>query len=150
MNAIALAFIKAHEGCRLIAYPDTGGTWTIGYGATGKDIIKGVTWTQEEADARLERDVDLFEAAVRRHVATSLSDRQMAALISFTFNLGEASLRDSTLLVKLNQGDLLGAAKEFPRWDHDNGREVKGVLIRRFEEAALFLRGSVSAIDSIA
>lgn len=142
MNQIATAFIKAHEGCKLKAYQDSAGVWTCGYGATGPDIHAGTTWTQEQAVARLESDLAQFAAAVKRCVKVPLSDRQEAALISFAFNLGEASLKQSTLLTLLNQGDILGAAKEFPRWDHAGGHELKGLLIRRFDEASLFLQGS--------
>jgi len=139
---IAADFIKAHEGCNLAAYRDTGGIWTCGYGATGADITTGTVWTQTQADDRLIADVHSAGLAVKRQIAVALSDQQMAALISFVFNLGEGSLSGSTLRTKLNQGDVLGAAKEFPRWDHAGGIEVKGLLIRRFEEAALFLKGS--------
>lgn len=142
MNQIAAQFIKAHEGCKLAAYRDSAGIWTIGYGATGPEVHEGAVWTQQQADARLESDIARFEAGVKRCVKVPLSDKQAAALISFAFNLGEASLASSTLLTMLNQGDVIEAAKQFHRWDKAGGHELKGLLIRRFDEASLFLQGS--------
>lgn len=139
MNQIAAQFIKEHEGCRLKAYADTGGLSTIGYGATGPDIHPGSVWTQEHADMRLGEDVARFEKAVNELVTVPITENQRAALISFAFNLGAHALAGSTLLRKLNEGDKLGAAAEFVRWDRAGGREVPGLLRRRHNEADLFL-----------
>ncbi len=144
MTAISIAadFVKSHEGCRLTAYQDSVGIWTIGYGHTGREVHEGLVWTQEQADAAL--DEDLSEAAkdVTRLKTRLLSDEQMAALISFVFNLGVASFAKSTLLTCVNDCRWMDAAKEFIRWDHAGGIELRGLLIRRLEEAALFLKGS--------
>jgi lysozyme len=57
-------------------------------------------------------------------------------------NLGTGAFADSTLLKLINQSRFLEAAKEFPKWDHDGGRQVKGLLLRRFKEGLLFLEGT--------
>ena len=44
--------IKKSEGCKLEAYQDSVGIWTIGYGST-MDVHKGMAITQQEADDRL-------------------------------------------------------------------------------------------------
>lgn len=143
-NQVAIDFIASHEGCRLLAYQDAGaGIWTVGYGATGPDIVKGVVWTQAQADAALAETVGKVEASVRRALKNAvLSTEQMAACISFAYNVGEGAFASSTLLVRIQDGDFLGAAKQFPLWDKAGGKELKGLLIRRFEEATLFLQGS--------
>ncbi|MGE8289880.1 MAG: lysozyme, partial [Stenotrophomonas sp.] len=49
----AAALVRKWEGCRLKAYPDPasgGDPWTIGFGATGPGIRRGVVWTQQQAD----------------------------------------------------------------------------------------------------
>lgn len=139
MNETALAFIKAHEGCRLTAYADLGGMWTCGWGSTGSDIHPGTVWTQEHADARLADDVGRFEVAVSQIVNVQVTDNQMAALVSFAYNLGVHALAGSTLLRLVNQRDFVGAAAQFQRWDRAGGREVPGLLQRRHDEADLFL-----------
>src|SRR5579872_3357982 len=102
---IAAEFIRWREGCRLSAYQDEAGTWTIGYGATGADVTRDTVWTLDQAEQRLASDLKRFSAGVRKLVSVALSERQMAALISFAFNLGLAALAQSTLRIVINQGD---------------------------------------------
>lgn len=139
---IALDLIKAHEGCKLIAYQDVAGIWTCGWGATGLNINSDTIWTQEIADERLKSDVLNALNAVKRNAKVSLTDKQLGALTSFVFNLGEGNFKSSTLLTLLNQSDFIGAAEQLPKWCRAGGRKVKGLLIRRFNEASLFLQGS--------
>ena len=60
--------LKTWEGCRLSAYPDPasgGAPWTIGYGHTGPDVVPGLTITQQQADALLQKDVADAANAIR-------------------------------------------------------------------------------------
>lgn len=142
MNQVAINFIKEREGCRLTAYPDSGGKSTIGYGHTGPEVKAGLVWSQAQADAALAADVMKAEAAVGDLVKVLLSENQRAALISFVFNLGQTNFQNSTILTLLNQSDFMGAAYQFQRWDFADGKEVRGLLIRRLAEAILFLEGT--------
>ena len=56
-----------------------------------------------------------IEAAVNRYVTGALTQGRFDALVSFTFNVGEGALKKSTLLKKMNAGDMDGAAREFDR-----------------------------------
>ena len=138
MNAAGIKLIKDFEGCKLKAYQDIVGVWTIGYGATGSDVIEGLQITQEEADKRLAADLEQFERGVMRVVKVPLTENQLAALVSFTYNLGIGSLWRSTLLQLLNKGDYEGAAMEFEKWSMAGGVVVKGLHNRRKAEKALF------------
>ena len=138
-NQITVDFVKKHEGSKLLAYQDSGGVWTIGVGATGPDIKPGVTWTQAQVDNRLAADLAHAEASVRKLLKKPATDSELAAMTSFVFNLGAGALASSHFLELFNAGDTLGAAQQFPRWDHVGKSEVKGLLIRRFHEALLFL-----------
>lgn len=140
VSALACELVKRWEGCKLEAYQDGGGVWTIGVGHTGVDVAPGNVWTQEQADARLQADLDVAMHAVRRRVATALTPNQEAALTSFVFNLGESQFARSTLLRKVNEGDHVGAALQIIEWHHDNGKKVRGLLRRRLDEAALYLK----------
>ena len=137
---IAGAFVRAHESCRLAAYADSGGVWTIGWGHAGEGVHAGLIWTQAQADAQLTADLTAAFDAVIQLTKIPLADCQIAALISFVFNLGEGALANSTLLTLINAREFLSAAKEFLRFDHAGGSESKGLLIRRLDEAALFLK----------
>ena len=141
MNQFATDFVKQHEGCKLIAYQDQGGTWTIGYGHTGPDVYSGVVWTQAQADNALQSDLNKAETAVRVMVDVAVGPQSIGALMSFVFNLGPAALRGSTALMLINKGDHLGGAKALVAWDHIGAVENKGLLIRRLGEALLYLQG---------
>jgi lysozyme len=153
ISRTGLSLVKHFESCLkpvgddlYQAYQDGGGVWTIGWGHTGLQhldgtVHKGRRITGQEADELLAYDMNQFEERVKRLVKVELSDDQHAALVSFDFNTGGLTLRGgapSTLLKKLNAGDYAGAAKEFPKWNKDNGKVVKGLVRRRLAERALF------------
>ena len=54
--------IKRFEACRLTAYQDSVGVWTIGYGHT-KGVKRGDKITQQQADEYLRADLATYEAA---------------------------------------------------------------------------------------
>lgn len=138
-----IALIKEFEGCKLTAYQDSVGVWTIGYGWTqpvdGKPIRAGMTIKQETAERLLKTGLVSYEGDVSRLVKVGLTQEQFDALVSFTYNLGSRSLSTSTLLRKLNAGDYTGAADEFLRWNKAGGKVLNGLTRRREAERALFL-----------
>ena len=138
-----IALIKEFEGCKLTAYQDSVGVWTIGYGWTqpvdGKPIRAGMTIKQETAERLLKTGLVSYESDVSRLVKVGLTQGQFDALVSFTYNLGARSLSTSTLLRKLNAGDYAGAANEFLRWNKAGGKVLNGLTRRREAERALFL-----------
>lgn len=138
-----IALIKQFEGCKLTAYQDSVGVWTIGYGWTqpvdGKPIRAGMTIKQETAERLLKTGLVSYESDVSRLVKVGLNQGQFDALVSFTYNLGARSLSTSTLLRKLNSGDYAGAADEFLRWNKAGGKVLNGLTRRREAERALFL-----------
>jgi lysozyme len=143
MNQIALDFIKARERCRLTAYRDSGGVWTVGYGATGPGIAQGTRWTQEQADADLERRVAALATSVSVRTASALlTPQQTAALISFAYNVGVTAFGSSHVLAFALAKNWIAAVKALLTWDHVNGVESQGLLKRRLYEAALFLEGA--------
>ncbi|MFJ5452963.1 lysozyme [Pectobacterium jejuense] len=135
--------IKQFEGCELSAYQDIVGVWTIGYGWTqpvdGKPIRRGMTIDAATADRLLKTGVVQYEQAVNQLVKVAINQSQFDALVSFTYNLGSRSLSTSTLLKKLNAGDIAGAAAEFARWNRAGGKVLAGLTRRREAERALFL-----------
>ena len=138
-----IALIKQFEGCKLTAYQDSVGVWTIGYGWTkpvdGKPIRAGMTIKQETAERLLKTGLVSYENDVSRLVKVDLTQGQFDALVSFTYNLGARPLSTSTLLRKLNAGDYAGAADEFLRWNKAGGKVLNGLTRRREAERALFL-----------
>jgi GH24 family phage-related lysozyme (muramidase) len=113
-SPVAVENIKAFESSQLKAYPDpgTGGDpWTIGWGATGAGIRKGVVWTQQQADQRLAQDVAHFSVGVAKALdGAPTTQAQFDALVSFAYNVGLQALAESTLLRLHKAGDFAGAA----------------------------------------
>lgn len=142
-----IALIEQFEGLRLAAYQDGAGIWTIGYGHTGLNgpaacVRQGDVCTSAQADEWMDSDVGEAERAVNTLVKIPLNQNQFDALVSFTYNLGWASLEGSTLLRLLNAGATQIAAAEFPKWDHVAGKVSEGLLERRMEERALFVEAA--------
>lgn len=135
--------IKQFEGCKLTAYQDSVGVWTIGYGWTqpvdGKTVAKGMVITQQKANQLLTEGVAQYEKGVTNLVTVSLNQNQFDALVDFAYNLGVNALKGSTLLKKLNTGDYAGAANEFTKWNKAGGKELVGLTRRREAEKSLFL-----------
>jgi lysozyme len=148
-----IALMHYFEGCRLTAYPDpaTGGKpYTIGYGDTGPDVVPGLTITQDEANIRFaKRLAREFEPGVNAAVHRDLEQRQFDGLVCLAYNIGLANFRSSTLLRKLNAGDIDGASAQFLVWDKAAGRSMLGLRRRRVAERALFDGMSVSLALSL-
>ena len=129
------------EGLRLTAYPDPathGDPWTIGYGST-KGVHQGMVITQEQAEQRLMDDVQSACNVVNLKVHTDLTQNEFDALVDFVFNCGAGNFAGSTLLKKINAGDMEGSALEFEKWTHADGKVMAGLIKRRHAEAVLFL-----------
>ena len=141
-----LKFLEKEEGCRLTAYNDGTGTWTIGTGHTSAaglpKVYPGMTITQTLADAILLSDLASVEADIAHHVKISLNQNQFDALASFDFNIG--ALDRSSLLLLINSAITdpirITAAFEAWRFAHINGVETPILLGRRQREAALYLK----------
>lgn len=132
------ALTEQFESCKLTAYPDVKGVWTIGWGHTGPEVVEGLVWTQAQADAALFRDRGWAELVVHSYVTVDINQQEYDALVDFVFNVGSGNFRGSTLLKLLNAGDFHGAAAQFDLWDHAGGQVVAGLLRRRVAETQEF------------
>jgi len=94
--------------------------------------------TPEQGESLLHADAGCAADAVARAAVVPLTQGQFDALVSFTFNLGAPALEGSSLLRKLNAGDVVGAAAEFPKWCHAGNAVLPGLVTRRARERALF------------
>ena len=98
-----------------------------------------MTIDQGTADRLLKTGLVSYENDVLKLVKMKLSQNQFDALVSFAYNVGSRALSTSTLLKKLNAGDIKGAADEFLRWNKAGGKVLNGLPRRREAERALFL-----------
>lgn len=137
LGAKGVALIKEFEGCRLEAYQDERGIWTIGYGHTA-GVKQGDVCSQAQADSWLLDDTHWASLEVIRTVDVSITQNQFDALVSFIFNIGSGNWASSTLRRLIN-GRSAEASQEFLKWDHVNGSPDAGLLRRRQAEQQLFL-----------
>jgi lysozyme len=132
------------EGKRLVAYDDGVGVWTIGFGTTiypnGIKVKKGDTCTEAQAKSYMAHDLKKFEQAVNGAVNIPLNQNQFDALVSLAYNIGTGAFNKSTLVKKLNAGDIRGAADQFDVWVNAGGKRMQGLVNRRAKEKEVFLR----------
>lgn len=140
-----LAVLKYFESCRLAAYPDSGGIWTVGWGHTGPDIKEGLVITQALADAWLVSDMAAETNVLPPLLAhVTLTTHQTDALIVFVYNIGIGAFAGSTVhRVLAVAGPSKVTVDMFTRWDK---ADVDGVLTavaglhrRRNAEFLLFM-----------
>ena len=133
-----IEFVKAREGFRAEAYLCPSGVPTIGYGHTA-GVGEGQTCTEAQAEEWLREDLAEAERTVTECVGGGLSQCRFDALVSFTFNVGAAALRRSTLLrkVKADPSDP-SIRDEFGRWVYGGGRVLPGLVARRRADADLY------------
>ena len=120
-------------------YKCPAGYYTIGYGHRINSINEYSFLNEYEATVLLKKDLFEVEKSITRNII-SLNDNQFDALVSFTFNVGQAALQRSTLKQKINfYAEDYEIYIEFMRWTHIRGTKIKGLIKRREVEAQLFL-----------
>lgn len=83
--------VQSAEGCRLTAYRDTLGYWTIGWGHLLDQSIDwtGQEWTQATADHQLAADIDeADQQAMNLPEVAGLNTCRTNAIIELVFNMG--------------------------------------------------------------
>ena len=104
ISYLAFEAIKNFEGLRLETYKDPAGVLTIGYGHTGHDVFEGDRISKYWAEQTLKKDVMEVERQIDE-LDLDLTQGQLDALVSFTFNLGIDRLKSSTLLKVIRRSD---------------------------------------------
>ena len=135
----AVGVIKHFEGYSPITYQDAAGYPTIGFGhliRPGEKIQEPLLG--EAAERLLHQDIAPKAAAVNARVAVPLFQGQFDAVVSWTYNLGEGALKNSTMLKKINAGRHAEVPGQMKRWNLAGGKVLKGLERRRSAEAALY------------
>ena len=154
---IAIKLIKECEGCKLTAYKDSVGVWTIGYGHI-RGVKEGMKITQEQAETYFESDIMDYLLPVQKEVGQICNANQIAALTSFAFNVGNGiplsksnelkakgqkvkiGFLNSTLLkvIKVNPNNFAEIEKQFLSWVKADGKVLNGLVTRRQKEVDLY------------
>lgn len=150
--AVYQAVNPIFEGRQLDAYLDIVGVPTICEGWT-HGVKLGDKATPEQCDeyARqsFEDALQIWERWVPEHVRDSMGPVNTAAFLLFITNVGPGgegvkdgfvwlkSGRHSSMLRKLQAGDIEGACGEFNSWANAGGQAVRGLVIRRADETGM-------------
>lgn len=108
--------------------------WTIGYGSIFyldvQPVRKGDTISQDEADKLFEGTIEGLSRQVNRLLShVFLKDCQFDALMTFAYNRGVNSLKNSTLLKKVSvnpKDPTLGY--EFSKWIYAGKSVLRGLV----------------------
>ncbi|MCV9960758.1 lysozyme [Pararhizobium sp. BT-229] len=147
INAAALELIKDFEGWVPFAYDDPSKYCTIGYGhLIALKPCASITLEKRfsgrisllEGEKLLEEDTRSARSSVQKLVKVNLNEDEFGALSAFTFNVGKANFGGSTLLKLLDLGERKKAAQQLNLWTKSKGKVLRGLVIRRSCERALF------------
>lgn len=138
--------IKRKEGLYLKRYLCPTGIPTIGYGNTAyprtNPEIKEITaaFAEELLRMDLQETCNQLNQQFAKDKVT-LNINQYSACVSFAFNIGVyafTSSRAYKICIKLNPEDFKALEPRWLQWSHVGKTQLKGLLLRRQEEFALY------------
>lgn len=144
LNNDGYRLIARHEGFRSKPYLCPAKIPTIGYGNTYYPDGKRVTLldkeiTEQQGFEMFKEIADRFARKVSRLVTSPINQNQFNALVSFAYNVGMGNLMKSTLLKKVNANhNDFTIRNEFMKWNRANGKELRGLTLRRIDEAHIY------------
>lgn len=134
LSAATLVGIASYEGYSSDAYtPIPGDSPTLGFGGTS-GVKLGDKTTPTRALVTLLDSAEKHADGVRGCVKVPLYQYEFSAYVSLAYNIGVGNFCGSTLVRKLNAQDYGGACREILRWNRAQGRQVRGLTVRRQAE----------------
>jgi lysozyme len=141
---IAADLCRHFEGFRSKPYICPAGYPTIGYGTVWKPDGTKVTMddaliSKAQADEWLLSELRTNYAAgvLRASPHLIAHPKILAAMIDFSYNLGVARYRASTLRRRIDAKDWEAAKEQLMRWTRGGGKVLPGLVRRRQAEASL-------------
>jgi lysozyme len=119
---------------------------TLGFGSTyyldgTKVKLTDDAITKEVGRQLLLRQLVGYAAGVDRVIKVKMHPWMRAACISLAYNIGTGAFAKSTLVRMINAKRWSECPAAFKRYKIGGGRVLTGLLARRTDEAALFMRG---------
>jgi lysozyme len=136
--------ISSFEGFDQVAVYDVNG-YSVGYGShynwdAKRNVQKGDIVDKATAKQWLLNDAQKDYAFVQSIVRVPITDNQLLALSSLSYNIGGNALANSSLIKLLNAGyNIPSVASEFDKWVFVAGQKSEGLKKRRQAEKQLFL-----------
>lgn len=138
-----LNLVKEFEGCKLTAYRDEVGVWTIGYGITNAD--RSITGKLMHKGMKISKDTAekwLRESLIKKYLPLVLkydkqynwNQNELDALVSFCYNIG--SIKQLTADGTRSKAVV---ASKILQYNKAGGKVYRGLTRRRKAERELFL-----------
>ena len=143
VSKTGINLIKEFEGCRLTAYRDEVGVWTIGYGITNADksitgttIKSGLKISQAIAEKWLEESLNkkYLPKVMKYDTRYNWNQNEIDALTSFAYNIGSI---DQLTANGSRSREII--AKKMLEYNKAGGTVYRGLVRRREAEQELFL-----------
>lgn len=146
--AILVAFLPLWEGYAPVAVHervDPPGVITYCFGRTNYDdpgVKTGETFTKAQCEQFLADDIPRYTLGVRKCIPgfDEMPPSRQAALVSFAYNLGSATLCKSRVALNLNAGKVQAGCDDILLYVYANGKYLQGLDNRRKAERALCLK----------
>lgn len=141
---IAADLCRHFEGFRSKPYICPAGYPTIGYGTVWKP--DGTKVTMNDAPISKAQANEWLLSELRTNYAAGIlrasphliaHPKILAAMIDFSYNLGVARYRASTLRRRIDAKDWEAAKEQLMRWTRGGGKVLPGLVRRRQAEASL-------------
>lgn len=126
-------------------YLDSVGVRTTGFGTTEADVSPlPAHITRQQAERFLAQRLNNKYLPPIEALGQNLNPNQVAACLSFDYNLGPGIFQGTKIGQYLRAGAFKEAADSFLLYDRAGGFVLQGLLNRRREERALFLKPYVT------
>lgn len=140
--------VEHFEGCKLTAYKDSAGIWTIGIGTIRypdqKPVKEGDTCTIDQAKAWFLLDMKEAEDKLERWLSEFnrkyMDQYRIDALLSFVYNVGYGETLIKKVNTNPNDPSIWGA---FLLYVKAGGKTVSGLVRRRNAEAHLYFKNEL-------
>ena len=135
---------EARGGFDAKAYPD-GKQYSIGYGTKANSPDEVID--QAEADRRLISELTKAQGEVDKILPANTPANVRDALTSLTMNVGPGWTTEEggRLRAAVTSGNWRDAAEVIKEYNHADGKEVKGLTVRRGDESRMILGSPSSA-----
>lgn len=142
--SILLVIVPNFEGTIFKGYRDPIGIATKCSGDT-KDVVVGQVYTKAQCEESLENGlISHAEPVLKCTPVLKGRTYQLAAAVSWAYNIGTGAYCSSTTARRFNAGDFRGACRAMnesdsgrPQWVYADGKMMAGLVKRRAAERAL-------------
>jgi lysozyme len=135
--AATVVFLPNWEGMDKVAKRDmigTGHPITYCYGQTDEfgAVKAGTRFTKQECDQKLAESLPRYLDKVGPCVHVPVPVKTMAALLDASYNAGASAVCKSSMVSRINAGDIRGGCEAFKGWYvRSDGQIRKGLVARR-------------------